>query len=858
MSQSKTTYIYLNTYPNGYLYVGSHTWLGESGVLDPDYKGSSSVATHFNWSPQSIKILEVVSDERKFIAESVYINQYAELYGIADCALLLSSNQWTAKFKPHGLLLNLHSNSMEQAYTKGLEACSAPDVRSRAAIKAYKSTNGSNLKQTPESKAKSLATRRANGQTLQWSKMFFSAATAAKRDYNAIQTKSQQTKQSKRLLPGYNSRHKVDVYKDSTLLYHNISVTKACTLLGNSSWSIYVNRVLSTEPQVFHHSYLFILLNRSTTVHSMKTKQDIEKEYSPSDWKKFFSSRLSLSAQAEQHGYNYSTADRFFSQCPDYLTFKSTFESISKADLKRYYDTLQWCIEANVVPLFTFEEWKGLVYFDKTDSKTKSNIYTVKCPVCGVPFRTSFRSSIPHLTKCPTCGYSAKGMSSVCKVSVEQRVQSQLKALNLQLLDSYSETKEYHTVKCLTCGCEFSTTLKNNHINKCPYCSESHAQYNQKSKIDKLCAEYNYTFLDEWKGKNAPDGTLNQYKVQCNHCKTTFLTFVDGHQLRLCPKCKTQDYRSNRERKIDSLLSSLNIQHFNNYHFIYDNTKVELDIYCPDQRVAFEFNGYYWHNSGSYPHSKPKDYHQRKTDICLKNGIKLYHIWESTSDELTQSIVLSKLGLCKRVFARKCSIQEIPADVAKGFFTQCHVDGYVRSLVNFALVQDSKIQCCLSLNRRRIQSTGVLQWEIARFASALNTNVVGGYSRLFKQALQYLYQQGATELISYCNRDLSPDTQTTVYNKLGFSFIMDSGPIYKYWASEPVEYRGKSIKRGDLIGRQSCQKTKLLEWFQSQNIKMPSAPSEFSLAQALGFQPCYNSGNFKYSLKLSTDASLSV
>lgn len=50
----------------------------------------------------------------------------------------------------------------------------------------------------------------------------------------------------------------------------------------------------------------------------------------------------------------------------------------------------------------------------------------------------------------------------------------------------------------------------------------------------------------------------------------------------------------------------------------------ELDIYLPDINLAIEFNGIYWHST-LY---KDSTYHQNKTLECIKNNIRLLHIYE--------------------------------------------------------------------------------------------------------------------------------------------------------------------------------------------------------------------------------------
>lgn len=50
----------------------------------------------------------------------------------------------------------------------------------------------------------------------------------------------------------------------------------------------------------------------------------------------------------------------------------------------------------------------------------------------------------------------------------------------------------------------------------------------------------------------------------------------------------------------------------------------ELDIYLPELKVAFEYNGIYFHSSNK----KDKYYHQDKTKACYNAGIRLAHILE--------------------------------------------------------------------------------------------------------------------------------------------------------------------------------------------------------------------------------------
>ena len=63
-----------------------------------------------------------------------------------------------------------------------------------------------------------------------------------------------------------------------------------------------------------------------------------------------------------------------------------------------------------------------------------------------------------------------------------------------------------------------------------------------------------------------------------------------------------------------------------------------MDIYLPNEHIAFEFNGIYWHSDKF----KDKFYHQRKTLLCYAQGIQVVHIyendWNNNKEQIKQQI----------------------------------------------------------------------------------------------------------------------------------------------------------------------------------------------------------------------------
>ena len=101
-----------------------------------------------------------------------------------------------------------------------------------------------------------------------------------------------------------------------------------------------------------------------------------------------------------------------------------------------------------------------------------------------------------------------------------------------------------------------------------------------------------------------------------------------------CSRCGISRYEEEIEAFIKSLNPDINlIRNTNKVIRNYNsprNSPMELDFYFPDINLAIEFNGVYWHSdkrSRKYFKTQ-EDYHNYKTEECLKKGIKLIHIAE--------------------------------------------------------------------------------------------------------------------------------------------------------------------------------------------------------------------------------------
>ncbi|MFV2016517.1 MAG: hypothetical protein ACC656_13890, partial [Candidatus Heimdallarchaeota archaeon] len=126
-----------------------------------------------------------------------------------------------------------------------------------------------------------------------------------------------------------------------------------------------------------------------------------------------------------------------------------------------------------------------------------------------------------------------------------------------------------------------------------------------------------------------------------------------------------------QQQEIENFLDELDVEYISNTRKII--SPYELDIYIPEYNLAIEYNGLFWH-SEIY---KDVDYHLMKTEMCENLGIRLIHIFEDEwvnqpqkcKDTLKHLFNKSEKG----VYARKCTIQEIPWIVAKKFLDKYHL-----------------------------------------------------------------------------------------------------------------------------------------------------------------------------------------
>ena len=266
----------------------------------------------------------------------------------------------------------------------------------------------------------------------------------------------------------------------------------------------------------------------------------------------------------------------------------------------------------------------------------------------------------------------------------------------------------------------------------------------------------------------------NHVKIFCYDCNSisdlsrSFFVIRNNENVKCCTKCNPIKYfSSNGEKELIAFISTLCESE------MYTNNRTfgkELDIFIPSKKIAFEFNGTYWH-SELY---KSKNFHLEKSLMCKNNSINLYHVWQDDwehKNDIVKSRIKAIFGKYdKIIYARKTTVKTLSTRESKIFFEKNHLQGNVNSEKVYALQFENEIVCAISIGKSRFKKN---EYELLRYASLLNTRVVGGLEKL----LSYYKLNNTKNLITYSDNSWG---YTNFYSTKGFVHVHDTSPGYWY------------------------------------------------------------------------------
>lgn len=310
------------------------------------------------------------------------------------------------------------------------------------------------------------------------------------------------------------------------------------------------------------------------------------------------------------------------------------------------------------------------------------------------------------------------------------------------------------------------------------------------------------------------------FKFKCDRCGNEFNDDNTNPQRINCGCLKS---RSKYEDEIFEWLKSENptLDIKKNVRFNIDGINRELDIYIPEFNLGIEYNGLYWHSDMILN----KTYHQDKFFLFKKIGINVIQIFENEWRDYTdivKSIISNRMRANITIYARQCKINEISESEYRLFLEKNHIQGYATSKIKLALSYNDDILSVIGIGKNRFVSNDM---EIIRFCTKLNTNIVGGFSKLLSYVIK---NYDFMNLISYVNlRYFTGESM----NICGFKLISITSPNYYYFDTH-----------GILYNRIKFQKYKLSHILEIYDDNL----TEYENLINNGYLRIFDAGNYKY------------
>lgn len=158
---------------------------------------------------------------------------------------------------------------------------------------------------------------------------------------------------------------------------------------------------------------------------------------------------------------------------------------------------------------------------------------------------------------------------------------------------------------------------------------------------------------------------------------------------------------------------------------------------------------------------------------------------------IIESRINHELGLSTKIFARKCKVVEMPAINAIRFFESNHLGGRINSSVRLGLEYEGKIVASMLFCKSRFLKK--FEWELLRFANALDTTVVGGASKLYSY---FIATRKPKSICTYTGKVLG---EAGVYEKIGMQLLKTTMPN-TWW-----------VKNGKRINSQDTRQDRMLK-----------------------------------------------
>ncbi|WPH64175.1 homing endonuclease [Staphylococcus phage vB_StaM_PB50] len=387
------------------------------------------------------------------------------------------------------------------------------------------------------------------------------------------------------------------------------------------------------------------------------------------------------------------------------------------------------------------------------------------------------------------------------------------------------------------CGNEYKVEPRlflGNKKRRCPFCSnKKRGKYYYKDDenyLIKILSESKDGNEYEWLDLNYKFNNKEKYPIKHKKCGNIYSVRVnDFQQGYRCPLCK--NIKSNQEIElIKYIKESYKGIILNNKRFSFNDQIYEVDLFFPDKKIGFEFNGYYYHSDKM----KNKEYHKHKKDFFKNNfDIEIYFI-NSLDYEFKKDLIINRILYSidyfqeKKINARECNFEIINDYDAKNFYKNNST--YINSShdINFSLKINDEIIAIMSYNY--INKNKV---KLEKFAFSNKTIVNGGLFKLLSNSIKYFKRNNIKTIDLIINKDYSDGKY---FKDFGFNYVKE------------LKSTCKIIFKRNIYSVHEFEKSIIPEYFPNyinENMEYSDFPKKQS-----GVYRIWNSGNILMNYKI--------
>lgn len=506
--------------------------------------------------------------------------------------------------------------------------------------------------------------------------------------------------------------------------------------------------------------------------------------------------------------------------------------------------------------------------------------HNLQCLVCNNTFIATPKSKMQNFRK--------SGMKGCPKCTIDERFKTEKEQMRNKLIEMGFEFSDFRskldhiTARNTKCGCGRSWITKPTYLltgrSFCRPCNDDKKRKRfdniNKERSAFLC-ETDPNFLEYRKQvRHFTEKNYKKYKeiINPSSLTRTIPAEKDGHQLdhivsvaycwkmnipaEICAhptNLRMLETVENIKKKHNNsnLFPEVFQPYLSHRHVTFDFIR-EIQNYIPDVQTNVTYEGYNFEIFYNNTFISLWLFNDNKESISLNktriltiqnklmeqnyNFVPVFeHEWLNNR-KLVIAKILHLLGSNDKpkIYARKTIVKRISSLEYNEFMNMNHIQGSINASVRLGAFFNDKLVSAMSFSEPRLPMQGEMlveqgTYELVRFASDINYNVIGTASKL----LQYFKRHYKwTKIFSYADKRYSKSGN--LYKQLGFFQMEDSKQNY-YYSKDGVRF----------YHRYTFAKHKIKESFPQ---SFDESLTEYENMFKLGYDRIWDCGNFKFGM----------